>query len=388
MKILKQRLDIAQKIAEELMGTIDEKSQVELNRWIREDKKHETEYNKIRELLSGADAWEDQNKGQQLVDAQWAILSSRLFVKKVRFMNWAKYAATILLPLCVGLFLFLNERNKEERALASVIVPGELSARLELADGKTIVLDDKTNFHIKEAGLVEISTDNKMVEYTGQDTLGQEIIEEKYNTLTVPKGGEFVLALADGTRVWLNSDSKLRYPVYFVGKERKVEMSGEVYFEVAENKKKPFVVTVNGMDVRVLGTKFNVSAYHSEAVTTLVEGKVQLNKGDVSVVLLPNQQAICLENQFDIKRVNARDYVLWKDGIFYFDDVELETMLDRMARWYNVDVIYMEEALKTKKFSVEIKRYENIDKILRKIEQTQSVRFNIKDRIISVCKYK
>ena len=124
------------------------------------------------------------------------------------------------------------------------------------------------------------------------------------------------MELADGTRVWLNAESRLRYPVAFTGKERKVEMEGEVYFEVAKNKEKPFIVTVNGVDIRVLGTSFNVSAYQEEVVATLVEGKVQLKKGNEQVILSPNQQAIWSDDEFRVKQVDARNYVLWKEGIF------------------------------------------------------------------------
>lgn len=223
-----------------------------------------------------------------------------------------------------------------------------------------------------------------MVKYSGKDTLTGQSVGVKYNTLIVPRGGEFSLELADGTRVWLNAESRLRYPVAFMGKERKVEMEGEVYFEVVKNNEKPFIVTVNGVDIRVLGTSFNVSAYQEEVVTTLVEGKVQLKRGDEQVVLSPNQQAIWSDDKFKVKQVDACNYVLWKEGIFYFEDVDLERILDDMARWYNVNIFYMNPTLKKMKFSVEIKRYEDINEILRRIEQTKRVKFEIKDRTINV----
>ena len=176
----------------------------------------------------------------------------------------------------------------------------------------------------------------------------------------------------------------MRYPVALTGKERKVEMEGEVYFEVAKNKEKPFIVTVNGVDIRVLGTSFNVSAYQEDVVTTLVEGKVQLKKGNEQVILSPNQQAIWSDDEFRVKQVDARNFVLWKERVFYFEDVDLETILDDMARWYNVNIFYMNPALKEMKFSVEIRRYGDINEILRRIEQTKRVKFEIKDRTINV----
>lgn len=139
-------------------------------------------------------------------------------------------------------------------------------------------LRPEISLQLEEEGGTRILTSDNRVKYSGKDSLAGQSTEVKYNTLIVPRGGEFSLELADGTRVWLNAESRLRYPVAFTGKERKVEMEGEVYFEVAKNKEKPFIVTVNGVDIRVLGTSFNVSAYQEEVVATLVEGKVQLKK--------------------------------------------------------------------------------------------------------------
>ena len=261
---------------------------------------------------------------------------------------------------------------------------GSAKARLELADGRKVNLDQETCLQLEEVDGTKILTTDNMVKYAGRDSLAACSMEMKYNTLIVPRGGEFALELMDGTRVWLNAESKLRYPVNFVGNERRVEMAGEVYFEVAKNEEKPFIVTVNGVDICVLGTSFNVSAYQERVITTLVEGRVRLTRGNEHVVLAPNEQAVWSGDGFDVRQVDARNYVLWKEGIFYFEDVDLETILDDMSRWYNVNIFYVNPALKVKKFSVEIKRYENINEILRRIEQTKRVKFEIKDRTINV----
>ena len=209
--------------------------------------------------------------------------------------------------------------------------------------------------------------------------------QDSYTRFVVEKGsGKSSLFLPDGTKVLLNAGTTIQYPTRFDQKERTVMLEGEGYFEVAKNREKPFIVTVNGVDIRVLGTSFNVSAYQEEVVTTLVEGKVQLKRGDEQVVLSPNQQAIWSDDKFKVKQVDARNYVLWKEGIFYFEDVDLERILDDMARWYNVNIFYMNSTLKKMKFSVEIKRYEDINEILRRIEQTKRVKFEIKDRTINV----
>ena len=386
MDLLKKRLDIARLIAEELAGTIDERDRAVLTRWLDEDERHRKEYTNILESLkTGNEVWKDQERGRQIMESRWRTVKSHTIRKTVRWITWSKYAAVILLFVSMGIFWFVNEKKQEvENVTVAKIEHGSMKAQLVLANGRKVDLVPETNLQLEEEGGTRILTLDNMVKYSGMDSLVGQSAEVKYNTLIVPRGGEFSLELADGTRVWLNTESKLRYPVAFTGDERRVEMDGEVYFEVAKNREKPFVVTVNGVDIRVLGTSFNVSAYQEDVVTTLVTGKVQLKKGDEQVVLLPNQQAIWSDDKFKVKQVDARNYVLWKEGIFYFEDVDLETILDDMARWYNVTIFYVNPTLKKMKFSVEIKRYEDINEILRRIEQTKRVKFEIKDRTINV----
>ena len=386
MDLLKKRLDIARLIAEELTGTIDEKDRVVLARWLDEDERHREEYADILESLkTGNEAWKDQEQGRQLMESRWGAVKSHTVQKTGRWITWSKYAAVIVLFVSIGIFWLVNEEKQEvENGTVAQIEHGSMKAQLVLANGKKVDLRPETSLQLEEVGGTRILTSDDRVKYSGKDSLAGQLAEVKYNTLIVPRGGEFSLELADGTRVWLNAESRLRYPVAFTGKERKVEMEGEVYFEVAKNKEKPFIVTVNGVDIRVLGTSFNVSAYQEDVVTTLVEGKVQLKKGNEQVILSPNQQAIWSDDEFRVKQVDARNYVLWKEGIFYFEDVDLETILDDMARWYNVNVFYMNPALKEMKFSVEIRRYGDINEILRRIEQTKRVKFEIKDRTINV----
>ena len=387
MDLLKKRLDIARLIAEELTGTIDEKDRVVLARWLDEDERHRKEYTNILESLkAGNEAWKDQERGRQLMESRWGVVKSHVIRKVGRRMVWGKYAAIILLCVSIGTFWFVNEEKQQEMKDVAVakIEHGSMKAQLVLANGRKVDLTPETKLQLEEVGGTRILTSENMVKYSGEDTLTEQLAEVKYNTLIVPRGGEFSLELADGTRVWLNAGSRLRYPVVFTGEERRVEMDGEVYFEVVKNQGKPFIVAVNGVDIRVLGTSFNVSAYQEDVVTTLVEGKVQLKRGDEQVVLSPNQQAIWSDDKFKVKQVDARNYVLWKEGIFYFEDVDLERILDDMARWYNVNIFYMNPTLKKMKFSVEIKRYEDINEILRRIEQTKRVKFEIKDRTINV----
>lgn len=387
MDLLERRMRIARLIAKELAGTIGEGEREELSRWLAEDGRHQEEYGRLKMSLEANDrVWEEQAAGRRMTDAYWERAKRR--IRKQRRIAWSKYAAAIVLPLAITAFWLMNRETPRVQVpvRTAAITHGVVKAQLQLADGRKVELNDTTRLRIKETGGTEIQTSDKMVKYTGCDTVEMPLTGDRYNTLVVPRGGEFALELSDGTRVWLNSESTLKYPVRFAGNRREVVMTGEGYFEVAKDAGRPFIVAVNGVNVRVLGTSFNISAYNEKVVTTLVEGKVQLQKGIDSVTLTPNQQGIWQAGKsgFEVKRVEARNYSLWREGIFCFEDTDLETILDAMARWYNVNIFYVNPALKVKKFSVEIKRYENINEILRRIEQTKRVKFEIKDRTINV----
>ena len=245
-------------------------------------------------------------------------------------------------------------------------------------------MDSATHVRMRELPGVEVKAENNVLVYTNGDTIVEKQV--KYNTLEIPRGGEYALQLADGTRVWLNAGTSLRYPVAFSGQERRVELRGEGYFEVAKDSASPFVVSVNGVDVRVLGTSFNVSAYSDEVVTTLVDGKVLMRSQADSVVLVPDRQGVWDGKRMTVKRVDARNYALWREGVFFFEDMPLEDILDALARWYDVHVFYQNAELKMMLFSVEIKRYEHIDTILRRIVETNRVRFNVNNRTVNVYK--
>lgn len=387
MKLLEQRMMIARLIAKELAGTITERERETLFRWLAEDKRHQEEYERLKISLETNDkVWEEQTVGRRMTDTRLELTKQR--IRKQRRIMWSRYAAAIVLPLAIAVFWLMSRDTSREQVPVQldVITHGVVKAQLQLADGRKVELNDTMQLRINEAGGTEIQTSDKTVKYTGRDSMAMSLASERYNTLTVPRGGEFALELSDGTRVWLNSESTLKYPVHFTEDLRKVEMTGEGYFEVAKNAGKPFVVKVNGVNVRVLGTSFNISAYSEKVVTTLVEGKIQLQKGVDSVTLMPNQQGVWQNGKlgFEVKRVVARNYSLWRKGIFYFENTDLETILDAMARWYNVNIFYVNPEVKSMRFFMEVKRYEKIDQILKKIEQTKRVKFDIKDRTINV----
>ena len=384
-ELLKKRFDVARLFAKALAGELDESEAQELEAWLRESPRHAEEWNALRrEIVAGGAVFDLQREGKRMVEKRWRKFERQTRGRQ-RILVWVRYAAAALVPLGLAFWFLIGRQPEAPRQVAvAPILPGTYKARLILDDGRQVALDSATHVRMRELPGVEVKAENNVLVYTNGDTIVEKQV--KYNTLEIPRGGEYALQLADGTRVWLNAGTSLRYPVVFSGQERRVELRGEGYFEVAKDSASPFVVSVNGVDVRVLGTSFNVSAYSDEVVTTLVEGKVQMRSQADSVVLVPDRQGVWDGKRMTVKRVDARNYALWREGVFFFEDMPLEDILDALARWYDVHVFYQNAELKMMRFSVEIKRYEHIDTILRRIAETNRVRFNVNNKTVNVYK--
>lgn len=294
-----------------------------------------------------------------------------------------KFAAIVILPLSLGVFLLIRENKQEKVVYAEVPVqPGRKQAVLTLSSGQQVMLAD-TIVHVNEKGMV-ISNfpDKELVYKIMNDTMKTETI---YNTVTVPRGGEYKLVLADGTIVWLNSDSHIRYPVTFSGNTRQVELEGEAYFEVAKDVEKPFIVRMNEYNVRVTGTQFNVRNYSNESLaTTLVEGGVQIERKGKVDRLRPGQQAVLENNEIRIRVVNVEEQVAWRHGAFGFTQCRLENIMEELARWYDVDVFYMNQQVKDYHFSAWFKRSSSINEVINILEKTKKISLDLKGRILTV----
>lgn len=381
---LQKRLNVAHWIGRYYAGLASDEERRQLEEWLNESPRHREELERIRQEIT---------KGHPVcpeLDQMWMDFEKRIPARSIRWRRIFQYAALFLLPLGLSIGFYFKERPIVSEVVVPVageIVPGKVKAQLILADGKELNITEDTQMDFREGGNARISSTGEALQYEEALGIAPEIAVA-YNTLIVPLGGEFSLQLSDGTRVWLNAGSKLKYPVVFAHDLREVEMEGEVYFDVKHNEQSPFVVKVNGVAVRVLGTSFNVSGYQGEVVTTLISGKVSLTKGENNVELYPGEQAVLAPGQSDFKvhKVNARNYGLWKEGIFWFEEVRLENILEYLARWYDVEVFYVNPELKELCFSMEMKRYENINTVLQKIEYTRKVRFSIKGRTIMVTK--
>lgn len=388
MNLLRRRFKIAHLIAEEFAGVITKENQARLEQWRVENPAHAKEYDEIRIYIMTEN--ERRKKEKQTVKNEWRKFERVHFRKYVIWRRIGRYAAIMVMPLLVCGYFVSSEWKSSEVTIADnvEIVPGTGRAQLIMADGRFLKLEQKEDMKLDLPGVKVVATGKKIVYRAIEEETSTPKVEE-YNTLVVPRGGEYMLELSDGTKVWLNSDSELRFPVTFVGDRRNVEIEGEAYFEVAKDEGKPFHVLANGADIKVLGTSFNVMTYRGRTITTLVEGEVCLTYKDESVLIVPDRQAevITETGKILMREVDARNFTLWKDGVFYFENAALETIVERLSQWYDVNIIFNDEALKQLRYSVEMKRYNNIQDLLTKIEKTQKVKFLIQGKSIYIYKW-
>ena len=311
--------------------------------------------------------------------------------RQVGMRVWWRYAAMFILPLGVALALWQGLRERGEvlhRQFSEVARPGSERAVLRLFDGQTVVLDSTSgNTLLAKSGSVRVEVDsNRLLRYSPEDTVGGAQ-DMKNNELIVPRGGEYQIELADGTRVWLNSATKLIFPRNFSGSERRVILSGEAFFEVARDESKPFIVETSRMDVKVLGTRFNVNAYadNEEVSATLVNGSVEVSSGKQKpMVLVPGEQAYGNAGELEKREVNVRLYTSWIDGRFLFNNAELEEIAKQVSRWYDVKIFFTNENVKKIRFTGGMVKFKPLDDLIRMIESTSPVRFSVKGKTIVI----
>jgi transmembrane sensor len=315
------------------------------------------------------------------------------------YYKWLQVAAVLVLAVSAGLiFVFKGQPAKQAVITALVknkkheILPGSNKAYLTLANGKSIILDDAKNGEINASEGVKITkTANGMLVYSfskTNNTLAPGDVEQ-FNTITTPRGGQYKVALEDGTQVWLNAASSIRFPQAFRGNTRMVEITGEAYFEVAKNKAKPFIVKANGTQVEVLGTHFNVSAYNDDAkiTTTLLEGSVRMSKGSSTVMLAPGQQGTVAQNGLGIavSQADTEANLAWINGYFVFRDASIVNIMKQVSRWYDVDIEYQDD-VQQNEFGGTISRYKNITELLNNMQLTRTIHYKIEGRRIIIMK--
>jgi transmembrane sensor len=392
---MKENYHIADLIAKKIKGLINPGEQEELDNWINEDAENRRVYNSATDPKKQLEKLEIYG----LFDKKkvWSELEDKLFeTKTVRFFTQKalRYAAAIMLPLLIAggfAIRYLNRTTLQTIAeIDTVFQPGSQKAVLILADGGSVELEEGKTIADLQQGDAKINIQNSLLSYTSAGSSKAEII---YNELRTPRGGGYNLKLADGTGVWLNAGSSIRFPVSFTEETRTVYLEGEAYFEVSHNGQ-AFVVSSEEMDVRVLGTSFNISAYKDEPIfkTTLVEGKVSVElKGQAdslsnNLVLSPDQQAIFKRSETDLSmlEVNASQYTSWMRGKLEFNNESLDLVMKRLARWYDFEYEFENPQAKDFHFSARLNNGENLSTIIEMLEMTTEVKFELREQKIVV----
>lgn len=309
--------------------------------------------------------------------------------KQVLWMRLSGIAAVLVLCFCAYFLFYQTSLFRKAENPVTAILPGNNKAILTLADGSQIVLDHATNGVLaSQANSAITKIKDGQLLYNAQENMGGNTNEAtSYNTVATPRGGQYQVILPDGTRVWLNSASYLRFPTAFKGKERSVELFGEAYFEVAKNPEKPFKLKVRDMHIEVLGTHFNVMAYEDEPLwkTTLLEGKVKVGKGSRNEMLMPGQQArLNKAGNIQVERVEGAvtEAIAWKNGYFSFSRADLQSIMRQVARWYDVEVVYAGK-IPNDEYVGEIRRSADIKETLRILELSH-LKFSVEGRKITV----
>lgn len=298
---------------------------------------------------------------------------------RIRIVRWVAVVAAMWV-LALGVTLWMTFGKKENVAplpVASKIIPaGEKKATLTLADGTEVHVEEITARVLQEKGM-NIEYRNGEIVYHKSE---EETTEVVYNKLEVPRGGECMIKLDDGTKVWVNAETKLKYPVVFVGDRREVVLEGEAFFDVAKNEK-PFIVKTSFGDVRVLGTAFGISAYASEpeSYTTLVRGKVSVEREGIKpVVILPGEQVVTFKDGKMIKQeVDVEEFVGWKDGIYVFKEKSLGEIMKTLERWYNISVDFQDKSLVDLPFTGNLKRYDDINVFFDALTRTGDMKYRV-----------
>ena len=368
-------------------GTIMPDEQRLLDSWMKEKEEHKQLFDRLRKDTRFAEEYGIFRE----VDTTraWETFRVKNGLRRQRRMTtWIKYAAVIALPLLIAGVWLLFPRGGERSipvAQNTKIVKREESPVLEVVGGGKVILEKEKDKMIEAGRGVDVQQSSGMLVYS--DSVVSEYVDT--NVLRIPKGGEFKLQLADGTRVYLNSATDLRYPVAFTGPERRVYLKGEAYFEVAKDVEHPFIAVTDDVQVRVYGTSFNVNTLGADGVrTVLVEGKVGIRGQDLDreYVLKPNELAFYDRNSRDMKieTVDPDLYTLWRKGIFVFERETLENIMNTLSLWYDMEVFFQSESAKQLHFSGHMKRYEQIEDILHAITDATGVVFTINDRTVCV----
>ena len=369
-------------IVRRILDQADETERELVERWLTEDEMNRKYYRKAKRYFDRYYTGEESREVD--VEDAWSefVVYADKSPRKYLWRRVMRYAAVLLLPLCLGLGYWFWGNDSLDTAVIPggiQIEPGTTKAILVFNSGRQVELTDSSTF---EQAMGRFKSEEGKVE--------KSLKPVEYNKIIVPRGGEYNLVLADGTSVVINADSKLSIPDRFEGKERRVRLEGEALFHVVKDAEHPFVVEMEGGDVTVLGTVFNVSAYSEEVCiqTTLVEGSVAFRgKGMKEVrVIVPGEQVTydVQTNSVEVEKVDTGIYTAWAEGKWIIEGKRLEDIMKQLARWYDVSVFYQNPEVKDLVFTGDLEKYSSCNVILDIISMTTSVEFELKDKMIIV----
>ena len=354
----------------------------------------------IKEYMS--DAWHmeyselmSQQQSKRILNAVFNREGGRVIsIQQPTKRKFIWVAASVLLIVASASLFLLVGKHSSTPALSdnlnkqpiNDVMPGTSGAILKLDDGSSIVLDNASNGNLVQQGNTLVVKSGAAISYMQGAAKNEKQVH--YNTVETPKGRQFQLVLEDGTKVWLNAASSIKFPVAFIGRQRIVEINGEAYFEVAKNKKRPFQVMCKGSMIEVLGTHFDINAYADEEMisTTLLEGSVKVVKGSNQKIIKPGEQAQ-VKNDGSVQtrtNVNIDEVVAWKNNAFLFDNTDVKKLMRQLSRWYNVEVVFKGSTDEALTFNGTISRTATLATVLKMLESTGDVRFSIEGKRILV----
>lgn len=358
--------------------------------WLKEKPEHLQYFEWLRYCSENCP---EGNVSEEEINEAWRVFRGKADFKKASmvrsgFYRWVAVAASV--AVVIGSLAILKLQHSKDGTVFTEqreIAPGKQRATLELANGEVYELGRSTGLEKKNIGY-NIIVDSCSLNYTKADS-GDVFRGPEFNKLSIPRGGEYQLKLEDGTKVWLNSESQLKYPQFFTGHTRDVFLEGEAYFEVAKDVARPFIVHAGVQKITVLGTSFGITSYRDEETktTTLVEGRVKVEFPGISsetYLLEPGYQVAYINRNIEKKQVDVREFVAWHEGKYVFTKKRLEDMMSTLSRWYDFQVFYQNPGAKEVLFSGELMRFESFTDILHLIEKTSDVKFEINQNVVRV----
>lgn len=381
-------------LVKSIKGTLTRAEQEEIVNWRHESAANENLWNDLHDDNEITALFITHHELDKSDKEDYAVSLTRELQSKIKYSptisdspktisksrSWLWYAASVLLLVTIGLFYFTPRLSKVQQELVSEdLMPAGGQPTLTLSDGRRVQLDsERTHILIDDEA---VYADGSPIGLTGSF---RENVQDL--TLTIGHGGTYKVTLADGTTVWLNANSTLTYPSKFIHETREVQLEGEAYFEVAKDKLKPFIVRAKGQEIEVLGTKFNVNSYHNEPTvnTTLLEGAIKVTSGSNILYVKPGEQVASAGETMELLQVHAPNVIDWTEGDFNLNHVNFKVAMRKIARWYDVDIVYDITVPDDLEAGGWISRDRPLSHVLHSIEATGMVKFKVEGRKIHV----